>query len=212
MLVVLSTSLYMMSRSRQQMMLGCCFYAQSAYWLLWSFNWCLIHAVYLSTSYFRNWASVAFEHCWRCLYCLWDSLKSSLKRKDVIGNFHEMKLVLLGGSRITWKLARYWSSLSFMMLSIYYCYSGSVDEHMYLLLPALVRLFRPDVSNAPLDIRRAAIKTLGRLLPCVQVFSFYSSLWIFSGTLYNLNDISFNFWTLLYPVLSITKLSLILKL
>jgi hypothetical protein len=47
--------------------------------------------------------------------------------------------------------------------------SGSVDEHMYLLLPALVRLFRPDVSNAPLDIRRAAIKTLGRLLPCVQV-------------------------------------------
>jgi hypothetical protein len=47
--------------------------------------------------------------------------------------------------------------------------SGSVDEHMYLLLPALVRLFRPDVSNAPLDIRRAAIKTLGRLLPYVQV-------------------------------------------
>lgn len=47
---------------------------------------------------------------------------------------------------------------------------GSVDEHMYLILPALVRLFRPDVSNAPLEIRRAAIKTLGRLLPCVQVF------------------------------------------
>lgn len=47
--------------------------------------------------------------------------------------------------------------------------SGSLDEHMYLLLPALVRLFRPDVSNAPLDLRRAAIKTLGRLLPCVQV-------------------------------------------
>lgn len=49
--------------------------------------------------------------------------------------------------------------------------SGSVNEHMYLLLPALVRLFRPDVSNAPLDIRRAAIKTLGRLLPCVQVIN-----------------------------------------
>lgn len=50
--------------------------------------------------------------------------------------------------------------------------SGSVDEHMYLLLPALVRLFRPDVSNAPLEIRRAAIQTLGRLLPCVQVIEF----------------------------------------
>ena len=49
--------------------------------------------------------------------------------------------------------------------------SGGVDEYMYLLLPALVRLFRPDVSNAPLDIRRAAIKTLGRLLPCVQVIN-----------------------------------------
>lgn len=50
--------------------------------------------------------------------------------------------------------------------------SGSVDEHMHLLLPALVRLFRPDVSNAPPEIRRAAIKTLGRLLPCVQVRTF----------------------------------------
>lgn len=56
--------------------------------------------------------------------------------------------------------------------------SGSIDEHMYLLLPALVRLFRPDVSNAPLDIRRAAIKTLGRLLPCVQVIKFTSFLGI----------------------------------
>ncbi|KAG0576661.1 hypothetical protein KC19_5G097200 [Ceratodon purpureus] len=53
---------------------------------------------------------------------------------------------------------------------------GSVDEHMYLLLPALVRLFRPDVSNAPLDIRRAAIKTLGRLLPCVQVSGLVSAI------------------------------------
>ncbi|XP_024379368.1 serine/threonine-protein kinase TOR [Physcomitrium patens] len=53
---------------------------------------------------------------------------------------------------------------------------GSVDEHMYLILPALVRLFRPDVSNAPLEIRRAAIKTLGRLLPCVQVSGLVSSV------------------------------------
>lgn len=53
---------------------------------------------------------------------------------------------------------------------------GSVDEHMYLLLPALVRLFRPDVSNAPLEIRRAAIQTLGRLLPCVQVSGLVSAI------------------------------------
>lgn len=39
---------------------------------------------------------------------------------------------------------------------------------MHLLLPALVRLFRPDVSDAPLDIRHAAVKTLTRLLPLLQ--------------------------------------------
>lgn len=42
---------------------------------------------------------------------------------------------------------------------------------MYLLLPTLVRLFRPDISNAPPEIRRAAIKTLGRILPSMQVGS-----------------------------------------
>lgn len=37
---------------------------------------------------------------------------------------------------------------------------------MHLLLPALIRLFKVD---APVDIRRAAIKTLTRLIPRVQV-------------------------------------------
>jgi len=43
---------------------------------------------------------------------------------------------------------------------------GTLDEHMHLLLPALIRLFKVDAS---VDIRRAAIKTLTSLIPRVQV-------------------------------------------
>lgn len=43
---------------------------------------------------------------------------------------------------------------------------GTLDEHMHLLLPALIRLFEVDASVA---IRRAAFKTLTRLIPRVQV-------------------------------------------
>lgn len=43
---------------------------------------------------------------------------------------------------------------------------GTLDEHMHLLLPALIRLFKVDAS---VDIRRAAIKTLTKLIPRVQV-------------------------------------------
>lgn len=43
---------------------------------------------------------------------------------------------------------------------------GTLDEHMHLLLPALIRLFKVDAS---VDVRRAAIKTLTRLIPRVQV-------------------------------------------
>lgn len=45
-------------------------------------------------------------------------------------------------------------------------FSGTLDEHMHLLLPALIRLFKVDAS---VDVRRAAIKTLTRLIPRVQV-------------------------------------------
>lgn len=45
-------------------------------------------------------------------------------------------------------------------------YLGTLDEHMHLLLPALIRLFKVDAS---VDIRRAAIKALTRLIPRVQV-------------------------------------------
>lgn len=65
-----------------------------------------------------------------------------------------------------------------------FLFSGSLDEHMHLLLPALVRLFRPDVSNAPIEIRSAAIKTLARLLPRMQVYDFsYPTASISAGVL-----------------------------
>nr|GEW20723.1 serine/threonine-protein kinase TOR isoform X2 [Tanacetum cinerariifolium] len=45
-------------------------------------------------------------------------------------------------------------------------FGGTLDEHMHLLLPALIRLF---IVDASVDIRRAAIKTLIRIIPRVQV-------------------------------------------
>ncbi|XP_027362305.1 serine/threonine-protein kinase TOR isoform X2 [Abrus precatorius] len=52
-------------------------------------------------------------------------------------------------------------------------FGGTLDEHMHLLLPALIRLFKVDAS---VDIRRASIKTLIRLIPRVQVTGHISSL------------------------------------
>ncbi|XP_023553781.1 serine/threonine-protein kinase TOR [Cucurbita pepo subsp. pepo] len=52
-------------------------------------------------------------------------------------------------------------------------FGGTLDEHMHLLLPALIRLFKVD---APVDIRRASIRTLTRLIPRVQVTGHISSL------------------------------------
>lgn len=52
-------------------------------------------------------------------------------------------------------------------------FGGTLDEHMHLLLPALIRLFKVD---APTDIRCAAIRTLTRLIPRVQVTGHISSL------------------------------------
>ncbi|KAL9244759.1 hypothetical protein vseg_018491 [Gypsophila vaccaria] len=52
-------------------------------------------------------------------------------------------------------------------------FGGTLDEHMHLLLPALIRLFKVDAS---VQIRQAAIKTLTRLIPRVQVTGHISSL------------------------------------
>ncbi|EFJ04540.1 hypothetical protein SELMODRAFT_449361, partial [Selaginella moellendorffii] len=62
------------------------------------------------------------------------------------------------------------------LLHTFEVFGASLDEHMHLVLPALVRLFKPDVSNAPMDIRRSTIKTFSRLLPCMQVTAHVSSL------------------------------------
>jgi FKBP12-rapamycin complex-associated protein len=52
-------------------------------------------------------------------------------------------------------------------------FGGTLDEHMHLLLPALIRLFK---VNASVEVRRAAIRTLTRLIPCVQVTGHISTL------------------------------------
>ncbi|XP_030468800.2 serine/threonine-protein kinase TOR-like isoform X2 [Syzygium oleosum] len=52
-------------------------------------------------------------------------------------------------------------------------FGGTLCEHMHLLLPALIQLFK---ENAPVDKRSAAIKTLTRLIPRVQVTGHVSLL------------------------------------
>ncbi|KAM6558952.1 hypothetical protein CsatA_028191 [Cannabis sativa] len=52
-------------------------------------------------------------------------------------------------------------------------FGGTLDEHMHLLLPALIRLFKMEAS---VKIRRAAINTLTRLISRVQVTGHISSL------------------------------------
>lgn len=54
--------------------------------------------------------------------------------------------------------------LRYLLVSSYF--AGTLDEHMHLLLPALIRLFKLDAS---VEVRRGAIKTLTRLIPRVQV-------------------------------------------
>lgn len=51
--------------------------------------------------------------------------------------------------------------------------AGTLDEHMHLLLPALIRLFKVETS---VDIRREAIKTLAKLIPRVQVLTLFLNL------------------------------------
>ncbi|KAJ8764782.1 hypothetical protein K2173_009184 [Erythroxylum novogranatense] len=52
-------------------------------------------------------------------------------------------------------------------------FGGTLDEHMHLLLPALIRLLKVEAS---VEIRRAVIKTLTRLIPRVQVTGHISAL------------------------------------
>ncbi|CAN8288398.1 unnamed protein product [Cochlearia groenlandica] len=52
-------------------------------------------------------------------------------------------------------------------------FGGTLHEHIHLLLPALIQLFKVE---APVAIRRVAIKTLTRIIPCVQVTGNISAL------------------------------------
>ncbi|KAG1342788.1 serine/threonine-protein kinase TOR [Cocos nucifera] len=52
-------------------------------------------------------------------------------------------------------------------------FGGTLDEHMHLLLPALIRLFKVDAS---VGIKHRAIKTLTKLIPRVQVTGHVSAL------------------------------------
>ncbi|KAG0469712.1 hypothetical protein HPP92_016412 [Vanilla planifolia] len=59
------------------------------------------------------------------------------------------------------------------ILHTFEVFGGTLDEHMHLLFPALIRLFKVDAS---IDIRRHAIKTLTKLIPRVQVSGHVSAL------------------------------------
>ncbi|CAA0814247.1 Serine/threonine-protein kinase TOR, partial [Striga hermonthica] len=52
-------------------------------------------------------------------------------------------------------------------------FGGTLDDHMHLLLPALVPIFKLDAS---IEVRRAAIRTLTKLIPRVQVSCHISAL------------------------------------
>ncbi|GFP88661.1 serine/threonine-protein kinase tor [Phtheirospermum japonicum] len=59
------------------------------------------------------------------------------------------------------------------ILHTFEVFGGTLDEHMHLLLPALIRIFKVDAS---LEVRRAAIRTLTKLIPRVQVTGHISAL------------------------------------
>ncbi|KAL0384340.1 UNVERIFIED_CONTAM: Serine/threonine-protein kinase TOR [Sesamum radiatum] len=63
-------------------------------------------------------------------------------------------------------------------------FGGTLDEHMHLLLPALIRIFKVDAS---VEVRRAAIRTLTRLIPRVQVTGHISACASFEACVGRLN-------------------------
>ena len=44
-----------------------------------------------------------------------------------------------------------------------------IDEHLHLILPTIVRLFKPSVISVPLEIRRSALQSLRRILPSLSL-------------------------------------------
>ncbi|XP_020699146.1 serine/threonine-protein kinase TOR isoform X1 [Dendrobium catenatum] len=59
------------------------------------------------------------------------------------------------------------------ILHTFEVFGGTLDEHMHLVFPALIRLFKVEAS---VDIRRHAIKTITKLIPRVHVSGHVSAL------------------------------------
>eukprot|EP00898_Chlorokybus_atmophyticus_P008681 jgi/Chlat1/8814/Chrsp90S08148 len=62
------------------------------------------------------------------------------------------------------------------ILKAFEAFGGNVDEHLHLLLPAYVRLFKPGVTSAPLEVRRIAIQSLAKLLQRMQLTGYASAV------------------------------------
>uniref|UniRef100_A0A7S1SYY6 Serine/threonine-protein kinase TOR n=1 Tax=Tetraselmis chuii TaxID=63592 RepID=A0A7S1SYY6_9CHLO len=52
----------------------------------------------------------------------------------------------------------------------------AVEEHLHLVLPALVNLICPRVSSTPFDVRRTALQSMRRMLPCMQLGGYASAI------------------------------------
>ncbi|KAK9806315.1 hypothetical protein WJX72_010074 [[Myrmecia] bisecta] len=52
----------------------------------------------------------------------------------------------------------------------------ALEDHLQLLLPALVRLIHPGVLGTPIDIRRAALQSMRRLLPRMNLAGYASTI------------------------------------
>lgn len=53
---------------------------------------------------------------------------------------------------------------------------AAVEDHLHLLLPAIVRLVTSGQSSMPLDIRRAALRSMRRLLPRMSLSGYSSAV------------------------------------
>lgn len=53
---------------------------------------------------------------------------------------------------------------------------AALEAHLHLLLPALMRLVSPAVSSTPLDVRRAVLRSLKRLLPRMRLAGYGAAL------------------------------------
>jgi FKBP12-rapamycin complex-associated protein len=55
-------------------------------------------------------------------------------------------------------------------------FSASVEEHLHLVLPAMVQLFQHGVADVPMSVRRATLQSLRRLLPRMQLAGYASAI------------------------------------